>query len=266
MKTVTIDGVRIAYDDLGIGSPAVLLVHGAFGDRSLFGPQIEHLAPRHRVVALDLRGHGESDVPTSGFAFADFVADALAVTTAAGLDRVVVCGHSVLGAGIGLRLAAARPDLVAGVAMLDGGIPFPEPMRTMRLETFVPLLEGEGRVHALREFMGRLFSPFDPPELQAKVATGFQAAPAHLAAPLMRAIFTEDLSAPLSTGRYPLLQIQAQAPFDLARLRELRPDVLVGSVIGSGHYLTLAAGAQVNSMLDRFIEIVAAQSRAEPTP
>ena len=61
------DGLRIAYEDVGQGSPAVVLIHGAFGNRFHYAAQIKHLAQRHRVLALDLRGHGESDVPQDGF-------------------------------------------------------------------------------------------------------------------------------------------------------------------------------------------------------
>lgn len=256
MQTVSAGGIRLAFEDVGSGSPAVVLIHGAFADRSLFAPQIDHLAARHRVIALDLRGHGASEVPASGFGFADFVGDTLAVCDAAGLDRAVVCGHSVLGAGIGLELASARPDLVAGVAMLDASIPYPEPLRQVQLDTFVPLLEGEGRRTALREFIARI-SAQDAPEVQTKVVAAVERAPAPMAAPLMRAILSEDLGPSLSSGHYPLLHVHAFAPFEVARLRELRPDVLLGSVIGSGHYLTLSATAQVNAMLDRFLEIVA---------
>lgn len=250
--------MHLAYDDVGIGEPAIVLIHGAFADRSHFAPQIEHLAARHRVIAPDLRGHGKSGVPAAGFGIGDFVADVLTVCEDAGIDRAVFGGHSILGGGIALGIADARPDLVAGVALLDAAIPYPEQLRVTRLERFVPLLEGEGRVKALQEFFGRTFGPYDSPELKAQVREGFERAPAHIAAPLMRELFSFDFGQALSLGTYPLLSIHAQAPSDVARLQELRPDVQLGSVIGSGHYLMLGAAKQVNAMLDRFLEIVTA--------
>ncbi|HEX9235018.1 MAG TPA: alpha/beta hydrolase [Actinomycetota bacterium] len=54
----------------------------------------------------------------------------------------------------------------------------------------------------------------------------------------------------------PLLYVHAKAPPDLQRLQELRPDAMVGQVIGSGHYLMLSVPEQVNAMLDRFLEVV----------
>lgn len=56
----TVEGLNIAYEAAGTGTPAVLFIHGAFEDHSYFAPQVTHLARGQRVVSLDLRGHGES--------------------------------------------------------------------------------------------------------------------------------------------------------------------------------------------------------------
>jgi hypothetical protein len=79
MKRVLSDGIEIAVEDTGQGGPALVLIHGGFGSRSHFAPLVAHLAERHRVIALDLRGHGESGVPRDGFRIADFARDVLAV-------------------------------------------------------------------------------------------------------------------------------------------------------------------------------------------
>jgi pimeloyl-ACP methyl ester carboxylesterase len=255
-----VGGLRIAFGDEGRGSPALVFVHGAFGNRSHYSAQVEHFAARHRVVTLDLRGHGDSEVPAAGFGVSDFMADVLAVCEAAGIDRAVFCGHSILGGGIALEIASQRPDLVAGVALLDASIPYPEDLRVAQLGRFVPLLEGPARVAALQEFVGRLTGPFDAPELKARISGEFERVSSQIAGPLMRDLLTRDFGGQLASGDYPLLSVHAQAPKDLDRLKALRPDVLLGSVIGSGHYLMLGAAAQLNAMLDRFLEIVAARA------
>jgi pimeloyl-ACP methyl ester carboxylesterase len=58
---------HIAFDDIGSGDPAVVLLHGLFEDRTYYRAQAQHLAARHRVLNIDLRGHGESDVPEQGY-------------------------------------------------------------------------------------------------------------------------------------------------------------------------------------------------------
>jgi pimeloyl-ACP methyl ester carboxylesterase len=84
-------------------------------------------------------------------------------------------------------------------------------------------------------------------------------APAQIAAPLMRDVMTLD-SSQFLTGSYPLLYVHARVPADLTRLRELRPDVLIGAVVGSGHWMMITVPDQVNALLDRFLQIVASRS------
>ena len=72
----------------------------------------------------------------------------------------------------------------------------------------------------------------------------------------MRDAFSRDFSDELATAQCPLLYIHAQVPADLERLKQLRPDAMVASVVGSGHFLTLVVPEQVSAMLDRFLEIL----------
>jgi len=58
--------VRLHADDGGTGGPPVVLLHSAAGNISQWSPQLEHLRPERRAVALDWRGHGESGIPDDG--------------------------------------------------------------------------------------------------------------------------------------------------------------------------------------------------------
>jgi len=93
-EAVTPDGVRISYDDLGRGEPALLLLPGWGHDRRLY----EELAPRtathRRTLALDWRGHGRSGPPRGDFGHADMAEDALAVVEASGAQQVVPVGQA----------------------------------------------------------------------------------------------------------------------------------------------------------------------------
>ena len=118
MATIVRDGVRLAYDDRGAGEPAFVFVHGWTCDRSFFAPQAEHFAKRHRVVSLDLRGHGESDKPEGPYSIAAYADDISYLIDRLGLGRVVAVGHS-LGGNIVLQLAASHLDRVAAIVMVD---------------------------------------------------------------------------------------------------------------------------------------------------
>lgn len=61
------DGVALYYEEQGQGKPALVFVHGWCCDRTYHAPQVAHFSKTHRCVALDLRGHGESDKPEEGY-------------------------------------------------------------------------------------------------------------------------------------------------------------------------------------------------------
>jgi pimeloyl-ACP methyl ester carboxylesterase len=105
----------------GLRSRAFLLVHGLTSNAGQWDDVADRLAAEgHPVYAVDLRGHGRSDRPDEGHDTATAASDVAAVTTALGLRGLVVAGHS-WGASVALRLAALHPDLVAGLALVDGG-------------------------------------------------------------------------------------------------------------------------------------------------
>jgi pimeloyl-ACP methyl ester carboxylesterase len=206
------------------------------------------------VLKLDLPGQGRSDRPPPGFGFADCAAAIAAVLDEAGVDRAIVCGHS-FGGRLAVEVAAAVPSRIAGVALLDPVILFPEQVRMQTLTVLVPALRSENWLPALEAYFSRLFSPYDPPELRARVLEELSQVSPEVAAPLMQEGMATDGSESLARVQCPLLLVSAQAPLDIERLRALQPAVFIGRVIGSGHWLTLAVPNQVNAMLDRFLEL-----------
>jgi sigma-B regulation protein RsbQ len=84
------DGVEIRYEAAGSGEPALVFVHGWSCNRSYWRAQMDHFAAYHRVVAVDLGGHGESGLGRKDWTMAAFGGDVRAVVEALGLKRVVL--------------------------------------------------------------------------------------------------------------------------------------------------------------------------------
>lgn len=116
------DGVELAYDAAGEGPP-LLLVHGSALSKAIwrgFG-YAKVLRAHHRVITMDLRGHGRSAKPhhPEAYSMERLVADALAVLDAAGAEQAHFGGYSV-GGRLGFSLAAAAPERLLSLATFGG--------------------------------------------------------------------------------------------------------------------------------------------------
>ena len=108
--------VLLSTQDHGGSGPPLVLLHGAGTDQSSLQPLVAELLPTHRVVTVDLRGHGRS---TAGpWSLTAAVGDVEAVVAAYGLRSPAVVGHS-LGGMVAAAYGAAHPDC-PGVVNLDG--------------------------------------------------------------------------------------------------------------------------------------------------
>ena len=118
---VTVDGLNFHYRDWGGSGQPLLLLHGLASTCHIWDMVAPILAQNHRVVALDQRGHGETDKPSYGFDFASVTQDALGLINHLGGDAPIVVGHS-WGGSVALELAVRAPESVKGMAWIDGGM------------------------------------------------------------------------------------------------------------------------------------------------
>ena len=117
------DGVRLAATRWsGTGTPVVLL-HGLASQRRFWDLVVPGLAGLP-LVALDQRGHGESESPDEGYDTATIVRDVATALDSLGISRAVVVGHS-WGASVACSFAAAHPERTLAVVAVDGGISTP---------------------------------------------------------------------------------------------------------------------------------------------
>lgn len=114
-------GLRLHYRDWGGEGPPLLLLHGLSSSCRIWDLTAPHLTGRFRVIALDQRSHGRSDQPDDGYGFDDVTADLAAFIETLGLDTPAIVGHS-WGASVALAYAAANPDAVRSIVLVDGGV------------------------------------------------------------------------------------------------------------------------------------------------
>jgi lipase len=116
----------------GEADSVVLAVHGITSSHMAFRATARELGaiPGCCVLAPDLRGRGRSSLP-GPYGFGQHIIDLIEVIDAAGVERVVLAGHS-MGAYVGARLAAEHPDRIAALVLIDGGLPMPLPPESDR--------------------------------------------------------------------------------------------------------------------------------------
>lgn len=126
-RFVEVDGLRVHYRDRGTG-PAVVLVHGSSSSLFTWEGWADALAAEHRVVTLDMPGHGLTGPDPQGRYSAAEMADVVdAFTTAIGLDSFVIGGNS-MGGSVAWHYAILHPARVRGLILVDAaGLPRLEP-------------------------------------------------------------------------------------------------------------------------------------------
>ena len=116
-KSFEYEGHTLVYDEYGEGDQVVVLLPGLLFSRKMHRPLAEELAKGgHRVLCLDLLGHGESDRPPEmwNYGMSIFGRQAIALLDHADVDRAVIGGTS-LGANVTLEAAAYAPDRLRGM-------------------------------------------------------------------------------------------------------------------------------------------------------
>ncbi len=119
-KWLELRGLKFHYRDWGGHSVKMVLLHGLSSQSHIYDLVAPRLAEDFHVVALDQRGHGESDKPSDGYDFANVTDDLVAFLDAMQWKRAIIVGHS-WGGNVALEFGARHPDRVAALVFIDGG-------------------------------------------------------------------------------------------------------------------------------------------------
>lgn len=188
----SVDGVSISYETSGNGEPTLVFVHCWTCNRGFWGRQVEHFSQQHRVVQLDLAGHGESGKGRKEYTMPSFGADVAAVVNKVGAKQVVLIGHS-MGGPVSLEAEKLLGDRVVGVVGVDTfytnfKIPNDEKERQAFTENFIKQFDANFP-DAAAKFMRSVFAPSADPMLVELVAQSSASADKDMALSALRNIF-----------------------------------------------------------------------------
>jgi pimeloyl-ACP methyl ester carboxylesterase len=255
------DGTRIHYRMRGRGAPAFVFVHGWCSNLTHWDAQLRHFGRRHRVLAVDRRGHGRSDAPAVGYAADRHAEDLAELMRSVAMRGAIAVGHAG-GGPTTLALAAAHPRLVRALVLVDSRIDRaarlgdPSDPAGAALGGVAAALEDARGTDFLRELYGGFFSPHAGRAGRQALEDALRT-PLAVAAAEIRSLAIDSEALARSLAQ-PVLWLSVGAA-DQAALAAVFRRVQFGQLVGSGHFPHIEVPAQLNAMIERFVATLPAR-------
>jgi pimeloyl-ACP methyl ester carboxylesterase len=236
----------------------MVLVHGWGCDHTALAAQAEFFSKSHRVVSVDLSGHGKSDAPDQEYTMAVFADDLAWLCERLGLIKPIMVGHS-MGGNIALELAARHPHVPGSIVLPNAVVFMPQAIVDMQ-KMVLDSISGSDYVAAYRESISRMFILTDDVSKKEHFLASHPKAPQHVLTSAFANHITQYDGTSAATGcRVPVAHIgdvtTAASHSDLIRFQQLTPQLSLGLTLGSGHFAPFIVPDQINSMLARFVAL-----------
>ena len=186
------DGTPISYEIYGTGEPTLVFVHGWSCDGRYWREQVPYFSKKHRIITIDLAGHGHSGIKRSQYTMKSFGEDVQAVTEATGSRNVILIGHS-MGGSVIAEAARLMPDRVIGLIGVDTLENIEYPLTRKVLDHMIAPLKKDFP-KASREFVKKMISPDADPKLREWILADMSAAPPAVALSAMNEMMSQYIT------------------------------------------------------------------------
>jgi len=251
------DGVPLYFRTAGHGEPAVVLVHcwGCSSDE--WNGVLPSLAADHRVVALDLAGHGRSGKGRQEWTVPAFAADIRAVMDHLGVGKAILVGHSMAGT-IVVEAAVEMPDRVVGLIPVDTLLDVGQAQDPAKLTKLFDGMRADFpkvTEQLVRSIAGNNASP----EFVQRIVDSQLANDPAIAIPVLENNFRFPVRESFAKVKLPIVSINADVfPTNLAGNRALAPQYEARIIQGVGHWPMLEAPQRFNPMLVKAVADITA--------
>ena len=252
--------MKLGYEEAGEG-PVLLLVHGFPVDRRIWRPQLESLADIRRVVAVDLRGRGKSQVEAEGWTIDDYAGDIAETIDAVGERQVDLVGLS-MGGYIAFSLLRMHPEKVRSLVLMSTKAEEDGPEAKKGRDENAALVKEKGSEALVDRMLQNVLSKNASEEVKKDVADMFRSIPPDSAVADLEAMRDRpDSTADLTSIRVPTLVIQGEEDglLTLGAGRAMAAAIPQGrfvSIPGSGHFVSIEQPRLVNEALSDFLKNV----------
>ena len=252
------DGVPIHYSVQGKGEPSLVFIHCWSCDRHLWDNQVAAFAKNHRVVTIDLPGHGESGQQRKKWSIEEYGQDVRQVVTKLDLKRVILIGSS-MGGPVALEAARRMPERVVGIVPVDTLQNADQKIPPDQLENLLKQMRADYKGTVTSTMNQYFFAPGSPVAVKNRVINEATSRPPELALAILEAVMGYDQTQGLSAVKVPIHAINSDLnPTNLEVNRKYAPQFDVAVIKGVGHYPMLEDPARFNTLLT---EAIAALSK-----
>lgn len=247
------DGVPIHYSVQGAGDPSLVFIHCWSCDRHLWENQVSVFAKNHRVVTIDLPGHGESGQGRKKWSIEEYGEDVKRVVTKLDLKRVVLVGSS-MGGPIALEAARRMPERVVAIVPVDTLQNVENKIPPDQLQAILKQLRADYKGTVTGLMNQYFFAPGTPAAVKTRVLNETISRPPELSLAILEAVMTYDQARGLREVKVPIRAINSDLnPTKLEVNRKYAPQFDAVVIKGVGHYPMLENPARFNELLTEII-------------
>jgi pimeloyl-ACP methyl ester carboxylesterase len=257
------DGTPISYEVYGAGEPTLVFVHGWSCDARYWRAQLPYFSKNHRVVMLDLAGHGHSGTTRTQYTMGAFGEDVRAVTEAIGSHSVILIGHS-MGGSVIAEAARLMPSRIIGLIGVDTLENIEYPMTSEELKKMLTPLEKNFRTGS-RQFIGEMISPQTDRQLREWILSDVSAAPSDVALSAMNEMMTQYIAGEAAEVfekvRIPVVTVNGDLwpiNYEANRRHMISYDAIV--LKKADHFLMMDRPEEFNIALEKAIHMLSEKS------
>jgi pimeloyl-ACP methyl ester carboxylesterase len=247
------DGVPIRYEVRGTGKPALVFVHCWCCDRRYWEQQLPHFAKTHKVVAIDLAGHGESGLERSEWGPVTYGQDVKAVVDRLKLDDMILIGHS-MGGPVSAQAALLLGGRVRALVGIDTFVDVERKPSAEEREGFLAPMRADFAGATEGFIRGMMFPPTADPALVDRIAKDMAQGPANVGIVSMEAMLKQDLPAVLKATKLPVYCVNADKFPTNVEAGQRHALLFKARILpGVGHFLQLEKPGEFNKLLGETI-------------
>lgn len=260
------DGLRIHYENYGVGPSALVFIHGWACDLTFWrGQEVLYTNPSYRSLLIDLPGHGLSDKPHRAYPIDFFARSIEAVMRDAKVEHAVLIGHS-LGGPIAYAFLRMFPEKAKAMILVDAFVsrhmagPADRVATAAHFAKIARSLQGPKGERNFAQRVESCFTAQTPEALRAEIRAKMNATPKHVRIAALTSISSLQPPPDDETFDLPALAIQAAEPGTQARfefMRNIFPRMRLNAWEGAGHFLMMEDPQRFNGEVQQFLTEVA---------